>query len=180
MRSEPDEALEAYTKAALKAFESATGHHRRMARVSDAEMSCLQAWKADGVSVSDIENGTQAAVHEQLRRFSETGSEHAEIWSLAYVDGHVRDARHARLKGEEEARIAALIKDAFAQARTGQSSELQQAEEHLRQHFFAKNKPKPLNDMILKDIVGVECRVDSMVLLVNLSLIHISEPTRPY
>ncbi len=167
VRSEPDEALEAYTKAALKAFESATGHHRRMARVSDAEMSCLQAWKADGVSVSDIENGTQAAVHEQLRRFSETGSEHAEIWSLAYVDGHVRDARHARLKGEEEARIAALIKDAFVRARAGQSSELQQAEEHLRQNFFAKNKPKPLNDMILKDIVVVECSADSMVLLVN-------------
>ena len=83
------------------------------------------------------------------------------------MDGHVRDARHARLKGEEEARIAALIKDAFVRARAGQSSELQQAEEHLRQNFFAKNKPKPLNDMILKDIVVVECSADSMVLLVN-------------
>lgn len=103
------------------AFTRGTQQHRKLNRLSAAESACLAVWCADGVTPDDIEEGARAAVIMQRQRAISKGEEPLPIWSLAFIDGFVRDAQRNRLRAAEDARRATLLKNALRIALEWQS-----------------------------------------------------------
>jgi hypothetical protein len=154
-----------YALEAVEAFERATGKHRRLARITAAEESCLLQWRAAGVTSQDIETGTRRALAEQKKGSSEDGRRAREVVSLAYVRGAVLDAAAKRQELEW------MCQEAIRKVRAAQSAEAQEAEAALKNHLKARFRPE-FYAAVFDNLLVAEKVSDCFIVLVPSDYLH--------
>jgi hypothetical protein len=156
---------EPYAATAIGVFERVTGKHRRLAQLTAAEQRRLAEWQGVGVTAADIEEGIRAALARQAERSQENGRKGREIYSLAYVNGYVRDACARRQSAEQAAHLQALERGAFKLAKLEQGQQVRKAEARFHERFLASEKDRELKRQLLELLVLVQAAPAGAVLL---------------
>jgi hypothetical protein len=160
----PSTGVSAYAQAAIEAFERATGKHRRLARLTEAERAALAKWETLGVSVQDIEQGTRQVLSEFKRRSAQEGTSR-DVVSLAYASGAVLDAAAKRQELEW------MRQETIRKVRAAQSTEAQEAESTLKSHLRARSRPE-FYAALFGDLLVAEKAPDCFIVLVPSDDLH--------
>ncbi len=154
---EPEE--DSYAKDAIWAFESASGKHRKLSKLTAAEQKRLAEWKTQGITPPDIESGTKAAIAKALEQARASGKPPREIVSLAYVNGYVLDAA---LKRQDMER---LVQSSLSKARAFQSQELRELEAQIKGKLQGKPGVKGFYQDFIEPLILVNAQGGFAVLV---------------